>query len=211
MVNLRKIFSFRGKCLPSHDSEDWGSYLLIVTPDYLDWTNDVEQYPFVIETDGDWTVSTSITVPDGFVADATQLSTDAVDTSTGLQFTITDIGSDWTQVGVTQNIIHKGKKIKHTDAVKMQDNQGAVKGTGWFTSPAGSYPANATATGKSGYDFVAKVDKHGNLKGNASLDFNAAGLSFDSTSVDSLTVNVAQTATFSGKGKLNGTKGYTYA
>ena len=45
-----------------------------------------------------------MTPPDGFVADEPVLSTDAVDTVTALQFTLTDIGSDWTETGITHVI-----------------------------------------------------------------------------------------------------------
>src|SRR5262249_19476683 len=57
--------------------------------------------------------------PEGFVADANALSTTVLDQTSALQFTLTDVGSSWTQVNITQDITHKGKNIKHTSGIKM--------------------------------------------------------------------------------------------
>jgi hypothetical protein len=122
-VTLRKIRRFDGKVAPCGDDEDWGTHLVIVSPDYVDWTSTVERYPFVIEAEGTWDVTTAITTPEGFVADASELSASITDDSGGLQFTLTDVGSSWTGVSVTHNIVHKGKKIKHTRSVKMFDKK----------------------------------------------------------------------------------------
>ena len=48
---------------------------------------------------------------------------------TALQFTLTDIGSDWTETGITHVIKHKGETRIRTSAVPMfnkQPNAGAA-------------------------------------------------------------------------------------
>jgi hypothetical protein len=118
-ANLRQIRTPDGKNLPSHDTEDQGTYLAIVEPDYMNWTSTVAKYPFILVADGEWGVTTTLAPPEGFVADANALSTTVADQTSALQFTLTDVGSDWTQVNITQDITHKGKKIKHTSAIKL--------------------------------------------------------------------------------------------
>jgi hypothetical protein len=118
-VNLRQIRTADGKNLPSHDTEDQGTYLAIVEPDYMNWTSTVAKYPFILVADGEWGVTTTVAPPEGFEADTNALSTTVVDQTSALQFTLTDVGSDWTQVNITQDITHKGKKIKHTSAIKL--------------------------------------------------------------------------------------------
>jgi hypothetical protein len=208
-VELRKTRRFDGKCVPAHTEEDWGSHLLIVEPDYMDWTGTVEQYPFILEAEGTWQVTTSITPPTGFVPDASQLSTTVTDNTSGLQFTLTDVGSSWTQVGVTHDIVHNGKKIKHIANVKMFDRKGAVRGGGWINSPAGAYPAKSTAVGKFNFDFGANSDKNGLTKGDGLFGLYAAGFSFQVSTVDSLVITSPK-AVLRGTGAVNGTSGYTF-
>jgi hypothetical protein len=208
-VELRKVKRFDGKCVPAHEDEDWGTHLLVVSPDYMDWTGTVEQYPFIIEAEGTWQVTTSITPPDGFVPDTSQLSTTVTDDTSGMQFTLTDVGSSWTQVGVTHNIVHKGKKIKHVANVKMFDRKGAMRGAGWINSPAGAYPGNPSAVGKFNFGFGAKIDKNGLPKGDVSFDLNSVGLNFDGVTVDSLVITSPK-AVIRGTGKLNGVGGYSF-
>ncbi len=208
-VKLRKVRLYNGHVVPCGDDEDWGTHLVIVTPDYMDWNDTVELYPFIMEADGEWQVTTSINPPEGFVPDEPEITTTVADGDSATQFTLTDVGSTWTEVGVTHNILHKGKRIKHTHKVKMFDRKGAVRGSGWFNSAAGNYPGNATAAGKFSFDFGAKFNKNGTPKGDGGFDFNAAGFSFDATSVDSLVVT-NPTAVIGGKGKVNGTGGYSF-
>ncbi len=122
-VNLRKLRRFDGKHCSAHEIEEFGTHLVIVEPDYIDWTDMTEQYPFVLEADGDWDVTTSLTPPDGFVPDVPALSIDIVDSVGALQFTLTDVGSDWTQTSITHLIKHKGKTIKRNSEVKMFDKK----------------------------------------------------------------------------------------
>ena len=208
-VKLRKVRLYNGHVVPCGDDEDWGTHLVIVTPDYMDWTDSVEMYPFIMEAEGEWQVTTSITPPEGFVPDVPEISTTVVDADVATQFVLTDVGSTWSEVGVTHNILHKGKKIKHVRKMKMFDRKGAVSGAGWVSSPAGAYPGDATATGKFNFDFGAKIGKNGNAKGDAGFEFNKAGFSFDASSVNTLTITKPM-AVFTGAGKLNGAGGYSF-
>jgi hypothetical protein len=155
-VLLHQIRTFNGKRVPGRDIEEYGSYLAIVEPEYLDWTTDQEQYPFIFVSDGEWGVTTSVQPPEGFVPDYASLSatiTDAITTApptiegfpaeypvitptdagtTAVQFTLTDVGSDWTETGITHVITHKGGTRVRKSAVPMfnKQPQGAPEGDG---------------------------------------------------------------------------------
>ena len=122
-VALKQLRLFNGKKVPAKYFEDYGSYLAIIEPEYMDWTSTVEQYPFVLEAVEDWGVTTTVAPPEGFVADQPALSTEVVDTVSAIQFTLTDVGSDWTQTEVTHTIRHKGKTIVHKSKVPMFDKK----------------------------------------------------------------------------------------
>jgi hypothetical protein len=146
-VLLHQIRLFNGKQVPGRDLEELGSYLAIIEPEYLDWTSGQEQYPFIFISDGDWGITTSVAPPDGFVPDYPTLSTSVTDSivnvappvegfvaeypvltptdegTTAVQFTLTDIGSDWTETGVTHVITHKGGMRIRTSAVPMFDRK----------------------------------------------------------------------------------------
>jgi len=89
----------------------------------MDWASPEEQYPFVLIAEGDWGLETSMTPPEGFVADQPVLSTQVADTVSALQFTLSDIGSDWTETGITHVITHKGETRIRTSAVPMFNKQ----------------------------------------------------------------------------------------
>jgi hypothetical protein len=127
-VPLALVATFNGKIVPGKRLEEYGSYLAIVEPEFMDWTDSVEQYPFVLVAEGDWGVETSVTPPEGFVANEPVLSTEVVDNVTALQFTLTDIGSDWTETGITHVIKHKGETRIRTSAVPMFNKQPNANG-----------------------------------------------------------------------------------
>ena len=76
-----------------------GSYLNIIQPEYMDWTEDQEQYPFVMVAQGGWELTTSVTPPEGFVPDEPAIAAAVADATTAVQFTMTDVGSEWTEHG----------------------------------------------------------------------------------------------------------------
>ena len=53
-----------------------------------------------------------ITPPKGFVADYESLSEDVNTELEAVQFTLTDLGSDWVDARVVHDLEHEGKKIK---------------------------------------------------------------------------------------------------
>jgi Bacterial Ig domain len=118
-VPLALIATFNGKIVPGAQTEFFGSYLNIVQPEHMDWTNEQEQYPFVMVAEGGWEVSTNIAPPSGFATDATSISATVADQTTAVQFTLTDVGSDWTETGVTHVINHKGTTRVATSSVRM--------------------------------------------------------------------------------------------
>ena len=71
---------------------------------------------------------------EGFVADHDALSTEVNNDLKSVQFTITDIGSDWVSTDVEHEITHKGKKekIKSKVGVKLSKKLAKAKGMGRF-------------------------------------------------------------------------------
>ncbi|HXI31003.1 MAG TPA: Ig-like domain repeat protein, partial [Vicinamibacterales bacterium] len=118
-VMLNQIAPFAGGILPAKRIVEFGTELDIVEPDDYDWTDDTAQYPFVLVANGAWDVSTNIAPPSGFVPDVPTLAASVADTTSAIQFTLTDVGSDWTQTNVTHVINHKGTTRIRTDAIRM--------------------------------------------------------------------------------------------
>ena len=56
------------------------------------------------ESVGDWSVSTSVTPPEGFEADHDSLSEQVTNEFEAVQFVLTDVGSDWVPTQVKQVI-----------------------------------------------------------------------------------------------------------
>ena len=73
-VAMAEGSTFNGKIVPGAQAEFFGSYLNIIQPEYVDWTEDQEQYPFVMVAQGGWELTTSVTPPEGFVPDEPTLS-----------------------------------------------------------------------------------------------------------------------------------------
>lgn len=86
-----------------------GSELLIIEPEYVIWDDTIQEYPFVFETIGDWGVATSVTPPEGFVADYDSLSVDVDNTIEAVQFVITEVGSDLAPTETTFEVSHNGQ------------------------------------------------------------------------------------------------------
>src|SRR4029077_2657219 len=122
-VALHPLATFHGKILPAKQTEYFGSYLDLVEPETVDWTDDQEQYPFVLITQGAWDVTTSGTPPDGFVADQPSLSASAADTTTAIQFTLTDVGSDWTETPGNHSILHPRQTTSATTTIAMNNKR----------------------------------------------------------------------------------------
>ena len=124
------IIKSNGKKVPGRSKRLTGSELLITQPEYVEWDSSEESYPFVFESVGEWGVTTSIEPPEGFVANHDSLSSKVSDELEAVQFTVTDIGSDWVETGVVYDIRHKKKKIKIKDKIGIRLHKKLAKQKG---------------------------------------------------------------------------------
>ena len=127
---LQIIKKADGRFVPAKYTKKTGSLLLIIEPEYILWDNETELYPFVFEGLGNWSVTATVSPPEGFVSDYDVLSEDVNTEVDALQFHITDIGSDWVPTEMTYEITHKGKKekIKTKIGVAMSKKLAKKKG-----------------------------------------------------------------------------------
>lgn len=87
---------------------------------------------------------------------------------------------------------------------------GFVTGGGWITAPAGSYPANPSASGPGRFGFVSKYQKGASTPtGNTEFQFQAGSLNFHSSSYDWLVI-AGSKAIYKGAGTVNGDGGYSF-
>ena len=101
----------------------------------MEWSSETELYPFVFDSVGDWTVTTSVEPPEGFVADNESLSTTVNSELEALQFTITDVGSRWVRTKVQHKIKHKKQKemiIESDVGLKLTPELALEKGVGIY-------------------------------------------------------------------------------
>ena len=101
-----------GRRFPCKYNRFEGSELLVIEPEYVEWDSEEELYPFVFDSEGDWTVTTSVTPPEGFVADNDTLNAEVNSDLQAVQFTVTDIGSRWVDTKVKYRIKHQKEKEK---------------------------------------------------------------------------------------------------
>jgi hypothetical protein len=111
-VKLKMIITPNGKITPGKSKKFSGSELWIIEPEYVEWESEQEYYPFIFESEGDWTVMTTVAPPEGFVADQDSLTTEVNTDLKAAQFTITDVGSEWVDTQVTHDLTHKDKNNK---------------------------------------------------------------------------------------------------
>lgn len=87
---------------------------------------------------------------------------------------------------------------------------GFVTGGGWVIAAPGSYPANAAATGKATFGFVAKYKKGAQVPtGNTEFQFHAVGMNFHSADYQWLVV-AGRRAQYRGTGTVNGAGSYQF-
>ena len=128
---LQIIVKSNGKKTPATVTVQTGSLLIITEPAYVEWDSAQELYPFIYETQGQWTVTTTITPPDGFVADKNTITAVVQDAVKAVQFTLTDLGSAWVPTKVTHKVIHKGKPdVLINDSIGMQLSQRLAQAKG---------------------------------------------------------------------------------
>jgi hypothetical protein len=129
-----------GKTVPGKSKKFTGSDLLVIEPEYVEWSSDAELYPVVFDSVGDWAVTTSVTPPEGFVSDYDFLSATVSSDIKAVQFTITDVGSKWVPTKMTLKIKHKNnKEITFTSdvGVKLTPELAQEKGTSIYGDDQG--------------------------------------------------------------------------
>ncbi len=131
---LQVIKKADNKKVPGKYRKLTGSDLLIIEPEYVEWSSETELYPFVFDSVGDWSVTTSVEPPEGFVADNESLSANLNSEIEAIQFTITDIGSKWVSTKVKHKIKHKKKeeKIQSEIGIKLTPGLAKKKGVGIY-------------------------------------------------------------------------------
>jgi|PlaIllAssembly_1097288.scaffolds.fasta_scaffold89628_1 hypothetical protein len=131
---LQVIVKADGKKGPAKYTVKTGSELLIIEPEYIEWDGTQAFYPFVFESIGDWTVTTSVAPPEGFVADHNSLTAEVDTEIKAVQFVITDVGSKWEDTKVEHRIKHKGKTetIRSSVGIKLSKKLARQKGLGAF-------------------------------------------------------------------------------
>jgi hypothetical protein len=131
---LHVIQNKHGKLLPAKYQIFFGSELQVIEPEYVEWSGETEPYPIVLDSVGDWTVTTSIQPPEGFVADYNRLSAQVDSEIKAVQFDITDVGSEWVSTKIKHKIQHKGRlKTKRSNiGVKLAPGLAKMKGLGVF-------------------------------------------------------------------------------
>ncbi len=129
---LQVIVRANGTSVPAKTTTYVGSLLHVIEPEYVEWNEVQELYPFVFDApDGDWNVSVTVTPPEGFTVDHPALSTDVNNDYKALQFTLTDVGSCWkcgTDVRIT---------IKHLGKTMVQRHNVKTPMTEWFAQRKG--------------------------------------------------------------------------
>jgi len=116
--------------VPGKTTRVEGSYLLIYSPEFIEWDSSQEIYPFVFESADAWTVTTSVSPPKGFVADSKSEGTDIKNEMKAVQFTITGSGPVWKETEVTYKIKHKGKIITIKDKIGVKLSTQLAQQTG---------------------------------------------------------------------------------
>jgi hypothetical protein len=132
--HLQQIVKADGKKVPGKTLRRTGSELLVIEPEFIEWTGLQEFYPFVFESVGDWEVTTSVSPPKGFVTDYDSLSEQVVNEAEAVQFTITDFGSDWVPTEGKHTVSHRGRRqvILSRVGVRLASDLAQQKGLGRY-------------------------------------------------------------------------------
>lgn len=138
--NFQVIKKCTGETTAAKSKRFKGSDLLVIEPEYVEWSSDTELYPVVFDSVGDWSVTTSVAPPEGFVSDYDALSATVNSDVKAVQFTITDVGSKWIPTKFTHKIKHK----KHKDitfesevGIKLTPELAQEKGTSIYGDDQG--------------------------------------------------------------------------
>src|SRR5262249_9120438 len=111
---------------------------------------------------------------------------------------------------VTDSHKHSGKATAAQYVVVYNPSAGSITGNGTITSPPGAVPGNPKLTGKATFQLSAGYAANSAVpSGKLVLTFQAANLSFQSTSLDWLVVS-GGTAWYEGTGTLKGSGNYGF-
>lgn len=96
--------------------------------------------------------------------------------------------------------------------VVYDPNGGYVTGAGRIDSPAGAYTPDPLWTGEAKFGMISRYNRGKTVPdGNAQFQITAQGFNFESTSLEWLVINQAQsTAIFTGVGTINGSGNYEF-
>lgn len=130
---LQVIVRANGTSVAGKTTTHTGSLLHVIEPEYIEWNQTQELYPFVFDApEGDWAVTVTVTPPEGFVADYPELSTDVNNDYKALQFTLTDVGSCWEcGTAVDIEIRHQGRTIRQRHTIQTPMTESFVKRKGF--------------------------------------------------------------------------------
>ena len=114
-------------------------------------------------------------------------------------------------VGVTVTDDDSGGATGSFQYVVIYDaNSGFVTGGGWIASPAGSYVANASLTGRLNFGFNSRYGAGASVPtGETQVQFQIGNLNFKSAAYDWLVIS-ADRAQFQGHGTINGSGSYGF-
>ena len=109
-----------------------GSEIMVIEPEYVEWSEESqsELYPFIFESVGEWSVTTSVDPPEGFVTEQDTLSEEVNNELEAIQFTITDVGTQWKKTKVKHKFKHKGKTKNFDSEIGIKLTPGKAKKLG---------------------------------------------------------------------------------
>jgi hypothetical protein len=137
---IRQIMTTsNGKKHPATETIRTGSRLLVIEPEWIEWSGSQEYYPFVFESLGDWTVKTSVMPPPGFVADHPFLEAEVATDTQAVQFVVTDVGSEWTHTEVRHYVTHGARQevIRSRIGVRLSAKLAKAEGVDTSGYPVG--------------------------------------------------------------------------
>ncbi len=128
--HLQQIVRDDGKKLPGKTTRRTGSELLIIEPEVMEWTDTTEQYPVVFDSVGEWNAEVAVAPPEGFVSDYESLTEQVTDEVKAVQFTLTDVGSDWIPTETRFTLKHGGRREIVLSRVGVKVGEGLAKAKG---------------------------------------------------------------------------------
>jgi len=143
--HLQLIVTSRGERVPAKTTRRTGSELLIIEPEEIVWDETQELYPFVLDAVGGWTATSTVTPPEGFVSDFQQLTEHVADGVEGVQFTLTDVGSDWVPTQTRHTLRHNGRSevVLGEVGVALEETFARTRGVDRYGRPLAEVGENA--------------------------------------------------------------------